>query len=425
MVWPAIPIVIIYSILVTILVEREVSKIKTLRARRPPLPATTTLKPIITLVEENVNPNIELFTTTQATRKSSTTSTTPTPPNEGTTARPEFCPLVCNLTQDAEHLSYLLSIEGENQILRTMPSKARKKRQVKVIESFDESWLTRMKDETHFLGQRLNHQKMTPQVKQWYRLIEQENKWKWHCPVCKMFENQFGYRKTSGIEPEDLLESRCLNSEKIKLHQATKRHQHSMTLLVKQENDDEKQRVFNSNNISPAMTHLLQLVYVSAQTNVASRSHTKMVRMIKEVGGNVGERYFGWHAFNEILEFLSEMFHNKLIQKIMRSSPMSIVLDASDDRENNHLLSISFVTMSKNRPVIYFYRLLDISNHRNAQGIMDSVISALKEDNLFEPVKANLVGISTDGAAVMHRFENSFTSRLKNSLGRQNVFSIW
>lgn len=396
-----------------------------------PKPRPTTPRPILVKIADNVNPGLEdLDLDMDLNLDSKSKSTTPRPPQRDRDDRrqekdEQICPMYCNLTQGAGHIELLLDIDSENKLLKKMEAKTRKKRQVPTISEFDEQWIAMMKNNQHFLGQRLDHNKMTPEVRRWFRLKQDGTEWKWQCPICKKYEDLWPYKKTLGLEPTELLSSKCLNSDRIRNHMQAKRHAHSIELFSRDNNEIEKQRVFNSEGVSQSMIHMLQLVYVSAQTNIAGKNHQRLVKLLQETGSAMGDRYYSMKSFNEMLEFLSDQFQNKLVQKLMKGLPISMVLDGSDDCQNNHLLSVSFVTFSGNRPITYFYRLLDITHSQGAEAMMNTVVAAFKEDNLFEVMKTNLVGISTDGASVMSGHKSGFTKRLKTLLGREDIFSIW
>ena len=153
---------------------------------------------------------------------------------------------------------------------------------------------------------------------------------------------------------------------------------------------------------------------------------TKRNDRMKTTGSNLGNSYYSTEGFNTMMEFLSSELHKQMIANLLRDEqPLSLLVDGSNDRNDRHILSVSFVTLSRNKPVTYLYRLLDVSNDQSAEGLLTSIMTAFEEDNLQHHIKSHLYGYSSDGASVMMNQRNSLDNLLRNELDKREIYSVW
>lgn len=72
------------------------------------------------------------------------------------------------------------------------------------------------------------------------------------------------------------------------------------------------------------------------------------------------------------------------------------------DNHGNHYMSTLIQTTQTNVPVVLMYRLIHLTGaDESAPALRDALKKQLEEDQIYDLVKANLVGLITDGAPSM------------------------
>ena len=305
-----------------------------------------------------------------------------------TTLRPEVTDDHCELcTKEScgaiPFVDDIVIIENENLLLEKMVSKkytnetingtTRAKRSVEWLEAFDEGWIEMIQTRDHFLNSAINPVIITEDVKKWLRFESTPDDplpWKYYCPVCQHYLDNSIVKKVK-LAKLTMFAERYKNTEAIRNHLKSGTHAESMKQLAQDNNEMLVQHVLDDQDISNSMINMLKLVYIESRANVRGRSHPLFVNLLESTGSNIGNSLYSKDSFTDMLEFLSYQFHNQLILKLKRNVPVSILLDGSDEKySKNHLMLVSFVTLSLNSPVTYFYRLLDITNDQTALGIL-------------------------------------------------------
>ena len=93
---------------------------------------------------------------------------------------------------------------------------------------------------------------------------------------------------------------------------------------------------------------------------------------------------------------------SRLLDQIKKEDrPISIIVDASDDSNKNHYLSVLFQILKTERPTVYFYKLIKVGKSETAEAYYDLIMDEFEIDDLKDCMKKNLVGFSSDGANVM------------------------
>ena len=92
---------------------------------------------------------------------------------------------------------------------------------------------------------------------------------------------------------------------------------------------------------------------------------------------------------------IGKSMHDRLILFFKKSqAPLSIVVDATTDTSNNHVLAVIIQTTENEVPVQFFYALLQIGSDETAEAQTALLVDKLKEDQVFEAVKRNIIGKS-------------------------------
>ena len=83
-------------------------------------------------------------------------------------------------------------------------------------------------------------------------------------------------------------------------------------------------------------------------------------------------------------------------------------------------MSILIQTIEKNRPVVFFYRLVHLDETaEDAETLKEAIKYVLeKVDELWDIVKKKLVGLITDGASTMTGYKSGLGKRMEKAIGR-------
>jgi hypothetical protein len=96
-----------------------------------------------------------------------------------------------------------------------------------------------------------------------------------------------------------------------------------------------------------------------------------------------------------------------------RPKPVSILIDTSMDKSNNHFLVIDLYYIKNEKPTFIFYRLIEIGFEEKSRDLFDYIIRAFQDDEMENYFKENLVGFISDSARVLTGSKNSVTTKFK------------
>ena len=153
---------------------------------------------------------------------------------------------------------------------------------------------------------------------------------------------------------------------------------------------------------------MLRTVYAEVKVNVPFSSHPIIVKLQKLNDLNLGTHHHDKNAAKIMALFISEKMHTTLIPQIASgSSPLSLIVDTTTDYKGNHYL-ISFLRaieqdmdvesqIVRERPVIYFYKLIEFGYSENAPTMLNLLDTAFDRDdkkapNFKQSIKNNLIG---------------------------------
>ena len=119
--------------------------------------------------------------------------------------------------------------------------------------------------------------------------------------------------------------------------------------------------------------------------------------------------------------------HEILLTNLVKYSdiPISTILDSSTDNSGRHYLIVLFQTLEEERPIVYFYRLIHLDMDESADGLCNSLITSIQNENLdlYSYLKRNLIGFASDGASVMLGKHNGLIRKLEKNLNKK-LFGI-
>ncbi len=115
-----------------------------------------------------------------------------------------------------------------------------------------------------------------------------------------------------------------------------------------------------------------------------------------------------------MLHFNSRILHFDYMNELnTRPKPVSILIDTSMDKSNNHFLVIDLYYIKNEKPTFIFYRLIEIGFEEKSRDLFDYIIRAFQDDEMENYFKENLVGFISDSARVLTGSKNSVTTKFK------------
>ena len=116
-------------------------------------------------------------------------------------------------------------------------------------------------------------------------------------------------------------------------------------------------------------------------------------------GCDMGTHHFSHKSAVSMTNSISTSMHGLLLKKIKTENlPLGLILDGSTDSSNNHYIALLFQLLEDNLPKVHFYRLVTLGSKENADAMVEKIVNAFKEDNIFLDMKKKLVAFTSDGA---------------------------
>lgn len=161
---------------------------------------------------------------------------------------------------------------------------------------------------------------------------------------------------------------------------------------------------------------MFRTVFVLNKLSLAYSDHAGLVTLQKLNGLDMGFHHYERTACTKMSNFISDIMHDILIKYLIENQmPISIIVDDTTDLSTVHFKIVYFQTIEDNRPVIYFYKLIELKAE-TGQAHFDVVRSAWENESpgFLEYMKENLVGFASDGASVNVGRHNGMITYLKN-----------
>jgi len=171
-----------------------------------------------------------------------------------------------------------------------------------------------------------------------------------------------------------------------------------------------------------ATSRMFRTVFAEVRANIPLQSHHLIVDLQKINGIRLGTHFFNKYGAKRIIENISLKMKQTLIQELKsKLFPFSFILDTSD--AGYHYLSVLIQSIERERPVVYFYKLIKLGTDETGKGLFEALTKELIDDDLLDHTKLNLVGVATDGAMSFRGHKNGLVGHLKRLLSK-NIFTI-
>jgi hypothetical protein len=191
-------------------------------------------------------------------------------------------------------------------------------------------------------------------------------------------------------------------------------------LQAEQIKQEEEKFVTKEGEEVKALSNIMKAVYTLGLSNTAPHSYPKLIDLLKLSGANVGKQQYSRNTATRMVQFIGDVMQQTLVDFLVKNRPpLSIILDGSSDRNNNHYILVYLQTTEGNRAIVYFFRLLKLGKSSSAQAYQDLLVAAFKEEGLefVNYIKEETVSVITDGAASMRKLQDLFGAWIRTGLG--------
>lgn len=180
------------------------------------------------------------------------------------------------------------------------------------------------------------------------------------------------------------------------------------------------------NGLLKVTSRMFRTVFAEIKMNIPFYSHPKMVELHKTNGLDMGIHHYDKTAATKMMSCMSAHMHRLLLQHMVSQNlPFSIIIDGSSDKTDIHYLIIYFQILENNIPSVVFYRLIQTSSDVTALGYFNSIINAIKSEevDLHTYMRNNLIGYISDGENTMTGETSGLISHFRK-IAKKHIFPV-
>ena len=113
---------------------------------------------------------------------------------------------------------------------------------------------------------------------------------------------------------------------------------------------------------------------------------------------------------------------------VKQDYPFSLIVDTSTSIGLYHYSAVLIQTLEREKPVVYFYKLIEVGSDSTANGLLNALKVELTRDpaDTSSFFKKNLVGFGADGASVNLGHKGGFAKKLEEYfLEDRTLYTVW
>lgn len=263
---------------------------------------------------------------------------------------------------------------------------------------------------------------------------------KYGCRLCTEYYDKFklasNHKSSFSLPGGTLRTTKKKNTDQINEHPKTNGH-FSVIEMLKEEQKNRLPKIMTTvqeteeqrhNEINKITANMMKTVYAEVRMNTPFQYHPFMVELLKLHGVNVGYHHYDKNGAQRMSAVISSEMHKTLLEALVKNNyPCSLIIDGSTSIGLYHYLTVLLQTLENERPVVYFYRLIDVGQDSSATGLMNVFESSLSKEkiDITAYLKRNLVGFGADGASVNLGRKGGFIVKLNEFVGGREIYSVW
>lgn len=250
---------------------------------------------------------------------------------------------------------------------------------------------------------------------------------RYRCRICSKYYDQIGLPQNQkpvlATERGQLYKDYKKNHEAISSHASSSMHLNIVSFLkgesAKRQRTEisqhEQTEEMNDSARLLITARMFRSVFVLNKLSLPYFDHKGLVTLQKLNGLDMGYHHYEHTGCTKMSLFMSDDMHDILIEYLVENQmPISIIVDDTTDLSAVHYMIVYFQTIEENRPVIYFYKLIEITSE-TGEAHFNVLISAwMNEKTAFvEYMKQNLVGFASDGHPINIGEQNGMIAYLR------------
>jgi hypothetical protein len=307
---------------------------------------------------------------------------------------------------------------------------------------FQESWIEKIKNHQKDI---LPYHKIATdmELRKWFvYYFNEENpaESKYGCRICRDYYDSFKlssrYKALMANPSGTLKSTKKANNDEINQHPKTSSHLNTVDKLMKSQKNElptlmatvQANEESRDDHIMRITSQMMKTVYAEVRINIPFMHHRYMVDLQELNGVNIGYHHANKEGALRMTQFISSEMHKILLDHLLTNNyPCSIIVDGSTSLGLYHYLTVLIQTLEKEKPVVYFYKLIEVGADSSAEGLLRAFEEALKKDvrDSFGYLKTNLVGFGSDGASVNLGKDGGFVVKLKELFENNRIYTVW
>ena len=259
------------------------------------------------------------------------------------------------------------------------------------------------------------------------------------CRLCRDYYDKFKLAanyKSSLANPEGTLKTSLkANSNAINDHPKSAAHLNVISKLKELQKDSlpdvmasvQSLEEEKDNQLYQITAMMMKTVYAEVRMNVPFMYHPYLVELITLHGAKTGTHHHDKNGAIRMMNLMSSEMHQTLLKTLKEKNyPCSLIVDTSTSIGLYHYLTVLIQTLENERPVVYFYRLIEAGADSTAGGLLTVLKNALEQEaiDIMPYIMENLVGFGSDGASVNLGKKGGFVVKLENFINRK-LYTVW
>ncbi|KAL2777840.1 zinc finger protein 862 [Daubentonia madagascariensis] len=189
--------------------------------------------------------------------------------------------------------------------------------------------------------------------------------------------------------------------ETLKYHEVSKAHRLCVnTVEIKEENPQTALIPEISSDLMANMEHFFNAAYSIAYHSRPLNDFEKILQLLQSTGTVILGKYRNRTACTQFIKYISETLKKQILDDVRNSPCVSVLLDSSTDASDQACVGI-YIRYFKQMEVKESYITLAPLYSETADGYFETIVSALDELDIPFRKPGWVVGLGTDGSAML------------------------
>ncbi|XP_008583106.1 PREDICTED: zinc finger protein 862 [Galeopterus variegatus] len=190
--------------------------------------------------------------------------------------------------------------------------------------------------------------------------------------------------------------------ETLKYHEVSKAHKLCVnTVEIKEDTPQTALVPEISSDLMANMEHFFNAAYSIAYHSRPLNDFEKILQLLQSTGTMILGKYRNRTACTQFIKYISETLKKEILDDIRKSPCMSVLLDSSTDTTEQSCVGIYIRYLKKMEVKESYITLAPLYSETTVDGYFETIISALDELDIPFRKPGWVVGLGTDGSAIL------------------------